>query len=231
MPRFSGPTDWVRKGLAFMLPYRSGALLALASALVLGLSACSNPDKQPTVGVGTVGGGAAGAVAGGLIASHPAGLAAGAVVGGGAGHLLIDRPRAKSKREQAETTRIVEQNRSEARQRAYEGSMAEHEGAIRQEARETRLKKDWSRDRTTITGGTRGASELSAGAGTGSGGGSADVMDAQRLLAAQGHYQGPVNGVYGVETEAAVKSYQAQHGLPVTGALTPGLMSQMRATL
>ena len=210
---------------------RSTALLAGAAALVLALSACSQPNKRPAVGVGTVGAGAAGAVAGAALAPGPAGLAAGAVVGGAIGYVAIDSPRNRSKREEAEAARISELNRDEARQRAYEGSDAEHEAALRTEARQARLHDGWSPDGRTVTGGTRGASDLSTASATGSSAGSADVMDAQRLLAAQGHYQGPVDGLYDEQTVAAVKSYQAKHGLPQTGELTPGLMSQMRATL
>ena len=209
----------LRMGRAAMTSCSSPGLLVLAATLALALAACSNPEKKPAVGVGTVGGGAAGAVAGGLVASNPAGLAVGAVAGGTVGYIGVDRPRGKSKREQAESARIAEQNRGEARQRAYENNLAEHEDAIRREAREARLLEGWRRERTTLSGGFDG------------GGGTADVMEAQRLLAAQGHYQGPIDGVYGKETEAAVKSFETARGLPATGALTPALMSQMRATL
>lgn len=45
------------------------------------------------------------------------------------------------------------------------------------------------------------------------------VTRIQRALKAKGHNPGPIDGVYGVQTRAAVKSYQAKAGLP-TGALT-----------
>jgi len=41
----------------------------------------------------------------------------------------------------------------------------------------------------------------------------------QRRLQAEGFYPGPVDGVFGPGTRAALSQYQARHGLPRTGAL------------
>ena len=47
----------------------------------------------------------------------------------------------------------------------------------------------------------------------------ADVERAQQALKQQGHDPGPVDGVMGAQTSAALKAYQQKHGLSVTGRL------------
>ncbi len=47
----------------------------------------------------------------------------------------------------------------------------------------------------------------------------AQIQGAQERLKAAGHDPGSVDGVWGPQTEAAVRAYQHQHGLPVSGAL------------
>jgi peptidoglycan hydrolase-like protein with peptidoglycan-binding domain len=47
----------------------------------------------------------------------------------------------------------------------------------------------------------------------------ADVERAQEALKQAGHDPGPVDGVMGAQTSAALKAYQKQHGLSVTGQL------------
>jgi peptidoglycan hydrolase-like protein with peptidoglycan-binding domain len=43
------------------------------------------------------------------------------------------------------------------------------------------------------------------------------VRDLQEALKALGHYPGPVDGVFGAATEAAVKAFQQQREIPVDG--------------
>lgn len=45
------------------------------------------------------------------------------------------------------------------------------------------------------------------------------VQHAQSALQSQGLYHGPIDGVYGPETQSAVTAYQQQKGLPATGQL------------
>lgn len=56
---------------------------------------------------------------------------------------------------------------------------------------------------------------------------SEDVSEVQRILTEGGYYSGPIDGIYGPETEAAVVAYQTAHGLEtdgVVGAATWGNM-------
>jgi Putative peptidoglycan binding domain len=46
-----------------------------------------------------------------------------------------------------------------------------------------------------------------------------EVNVLQEQLKAEGLYYGPITGYYGVLTSAAVRSYQRNHGLPVTGSV------------
>jgi peptidoglycan hydrolase-like protein with peptidoglycan-binding domain len=43
------------------------------------------------------------------------------------------------------------------------------------------------------------------------------VEEMQKALRAQGHDPGPIDGVIGPQTEAALRAYQKQHGLEETG--------------
>ena len=47
----------------------------------------------------------------------------------------------------------------------------------------------------------------------------ADVERAQKALKQMGHDPGPVDGVMGAQTSAALQAYQKKHGLSVTGQL------------
>src|SRR5688572_4484696 len=46
------------------------------------------------------------------------------------------------------------------------------------------------------------------------------MMEMQRALAARNLYQGAIDGVDGPKTQAALRNFQTQRGLPATGALT-----------
>ena len=48
-----------------------------------------------------------------------------------------------------------------------------------------------------------------------------DVRTAQRQLRDRGYYSGPVDGVIGAATEGALRAYQRDRGLKVTGRLDP----------
>ena len=41
------------------------------------------------------------------------------------------------------------------------------------------------------------------------------------MLTALGFYHGPINGIFGPLTKAAVKRFQAAHGIPQTGYVGP----------
>ena len=50
---------------------------------------------------------------------------------------------------------------------------------------------------------------------------SMDIRAAQRQLKDRGYYSGPVDGVIGAATEGALRAYQRDRGLKVTGRLDP----------
>jgi hypothetical protein len=56
------------------------------------------------------------------------------------------------------------------------------------------------------------------------------IIEAQRALAALKFYSGPVDGLVGPAHEEAVRSYQAMHGLPVTGIVTRPVLDHMQMT-
>src|SRR3954451_15033426 len=56
-------------------------------------------------------------------------------------------------------------------------------------------------------------------------GGSERVRDVQRLLWSRGFRPGPVDGLFGPQTEAAVKWFQIKHGLRADGIVGPGTLA------
>lgn len=56
-----------------------------------------------------------------------------------------------------------------------------------------------------------------------------DTAEAQRLLTRLGYEPGPVDGEMGEKTRAAIRAFERDHGLPVTGALSPGVIRNLRS--
>jgi Putative peptidoglycan binding domain len=59
------------------------------------------------------------------------------------------------------------------------------------------------------------------------GGALATAAQVQEALEQQGYYQGPIDGVVGPGTQAAIAAYQQANGLPVTGSITAGLLQSL----
>ena len=57
-----------------------------------------------------------------------------------------------------------------------------------------------------------------------------DDRGLQQTLADRGFYRGPIDGVIGPRTRAALRAYQARHGLVVTGALDPATVRSLNET-
>ena len=53
------------------------------------------------------------------------------------------------------------------------------------------------------------------------------VTQVQEELAFGGYYQGPVNGRFGPETAAAVRRFQQDNDLPVTGVIDSALLGAL----
>ena len=54
------------------------------------------------------------------------------------------------------------------------------------------------------------------------------VSEVQRALAREGYYDGAVDGVMGAGTSRALRKYQRDHGLDVTGGITQGVIEALR---
>jgi hypothetical protein len=54
------------------------------------------------------------------------------------------------------------------------------------------------------------------------------VTEVQRALAREGYYDGAVDGVTGAGTRRALRNYQRDHGLDVTGGITQGVIEALR---
>ena len=49
-------------------------------------------------------------------------------------------------------------------------------------------------------------------------------VEVQRALARRGYYHGAIDGIVGPGTRSAIRSFQASHGLAVTGEINPPLV-------
>lgn len=52
--------------------------------------------------------------------------------------------------------------------------------------------------------------------------------DVQAALARRGYYYGPIDGSFGPRTRAAIRAYQYDHDLPVTGDIDRYLLARLR---
>jgi peptidoglycan hydrolase-like protein with peptidoglycan-binding domain len=57
--------------------------------------------------------------------------------------------------------------------------------------------------------------------------GSSDAA-VQRALARRGYYSSAIDGVIGPRSRRSISHYQAEHGLRVTGSITPALLRSLR---
>ena len=98
---------------------------------------------------------------------------------------------------------------------AYERQSQLQHAKVQQEIQEQHMYEQWRRDRTDH------GDSLS----------SDEVSRAQRLLRGLGYYNGQVDGIVGSGTTSAVKAYQRDNGMAVTGQITPALISSMQAKM
>jgi localization factor PodJL len=52
-------------------------------------------------------------------------------------------------------------------------------------------------------------------------------VEVQQELAQLGYYQGPIDGIVGPVTQAAIAAYQRDNGLPATGAIDTRLLAAL----
>jgi peptidoglycan hydrolase-like protein with peptidoglycan-binding domain len=69
---------------------------------------------------------------------------------------------------------------------------------------------------------------VQTGTGFGEPGGSRRVREIQRQLSRLGYKPGPVDGLFGAQTRAAVQWFQIKHGLTPDGVVGPGTLSVLR---
>jgi putative peptidoglycan binding protein len=53
------------------------------------------------------------------------------------------------------------------------------------------------------------------------------AADVQRVLAREGYYRGPIDGDIGPASRAAIREYQREHGLRVTGGINDSLVRSL----
>jgi peptidoglycan hydrolase-like protein with peptidoglycan-binding domain len=113
--------------------------------------------------------------------------------------------------------------RPELQGRALIASAGWHSRAVRNTVETTKLAKS----ERTPAGWSAGA--VRRGDGRAGRDGSQRVKELQRRLRSLGYRPGPVNGVFGKRTQAAVGWFQHKHQLPLTGVVTVGTLRHIRA--
>lgn len=83
--------------------------------------------------------------------------------------------------------------------------------------------------RTASLAGARPPPAIGPGAGYRSQSGSARVLEVQRMLSSLGYDAGPLDGLFGPRTQAAVQWFQVHHGFRPTGIVNQGTFSRLRA--
>lgn len=53
------------------------------------------------------------------------------------------------------------------------------------------------------------------------------TMQVQTVLRAEGYYDGPIDGIIGVRSRAAIEKLQSDRGIPVTGMISPELLDHL----
>lgn len=103
--------------------------------------------------------------------------------------------------------------RAAERQAAFARLTTEQREARQRQAEQTRLLEHWMRTRVEPLPMSR-----------------ADISRIQELLAEAGFDPGPIDGIVGPRTRAAVEGFEAAQNLPVTGSVTPGLLDLLTVT-
>jgi peptidoglycan hydrolase-like protein with peptidoglycan-binding domain len=107
-------------------------------------------------------------------------------------------------------------------------------GAVRRFQQANGLKPDGvvgPQTRAAVRSSSRGDDSLRPGAGSGDPGGSQRVREVQRMLRSLGYDTGPVDGVFGPRTQAAVQWFQVKRGDRPSGVVDPQSLTRLRGAI
>lgn len=181
-------------------------LTALGAVLVFGAASCapqvSRPvtERERTAVIGGLGGGAAGALIGSMTGSALAGGLFGIPLGAVAGWYIGDQYDISMRRDQDRDSELERLRRENER--------------LRRESEDIR--------RPSADAGTESSPERAA-----SGSQSDEIRQAQMALNKRGFNAGRQDGVWGPDTESAVRDFQKSRGLDVTGRLDERTMKEL----
>jgi len=192
------------------------AVRGAALAMVLAVAACANAERsqffipldaiEPAAGPIELGEGVADApqaIMSAVIAGH-------LLVGGQTAARMAAGPAVMPAAGEAEPLPAdVDEaaTHSAERQAAFARLTTEQRDARLRQAEQTRLLEHWMRTRVEPIPMSR-----------------ADIRRVQELLAEAGFDPGPLDGIVGPRTRAAVEGFEQAQNLPTTGTVTPGLL-------
>jgi|GEM_PF-2409636 len=190
-------------------------------AALVALAACANPERyqffippdaiEPAAGPVELGEGvddAPGAIMSAVIAGE-------LLVGGQAAAAMSEEPEVMPAAGPAEDPPAgTDEDAARAeRQAAFAQLTSEQRQTARRQAEQARLLEYWMRTRVQPE-----AMERS------------DIRRIQELLREQGFDPGPIDGIVGPRTRAAVEAFEEAQRLPVTGDVTPGLLDLLEVS-
>ena len=187
--------------------------------LVIVLAGLCMPAR-PALARGWFGGALGGAVLGSLVGGRD-GAAAGAIIGGVAGGVSGRKQRKRAEEAAREQARARHQQYMEERQRDQARVRMEEERlAIERERLALARQSTMPAAPAVASGGMAAAQPVPAG--------NELVRDLQRSLIVLGYQPGPINGELNQTTIEAIRSYEQNQGLLVTGRASPELLAHMR---
>ncbi len=198
---------------------KTGAAAAVAALILISGPAAADAFRG-AVGAGLLGAGIGGIAGGGSGAAK--GAAIGAGVGILAGSSRENQRQQQQQQQQMEQQRLQQQEAEAARLRAEQERLALERQRLEMEQQMHRERMMMQQQQQQFAAPAPAVTPIQPVD-------SALIADIQRSLTILGFQPGPIDGLLGAQTVVAIKNYETQNGLLVTGQPSHPLLQHMRA--